>query len=253
VLVVEDNQVNQMVAVGMLEHAGYDATVAADGVEAVDALADGHEFAAVLMDCRMPRMDGFAATRAIRSQEAPGQRVPIIAMTASALEGERERCLDSGMDDFLTKPVDSTRVERVLHQWIADADPPAGDGTEGPDETAPGVVDVERFDMLHSMVKEGVSLFQRSSGNFIAHAHDHLTAIRAAVDDADAEALSATAHKLKGSALNLGLPRVGHAAAELEEQGRAGRLEVSEAAYADLALEMEQALVALADARASRA
>ena len=255
VLVVEDNQVNQMVAVGMLEHAGYDAAVAADGVEAVAALAVDDGFAAVLMDCRMPRMDGFAATRAIRAQERPGERVPIIAMTASALEGERERCLESGMDDFLTKPVDSVRVERVLHQWIAGDDPvpPAVDPSHPHDDTGPDVVDVERFDMLHEMVKEGVSLFQRSSGNFIAHAHDHLTAIRAAVDGADAEALSATAHKLKGSALNLGLPRVGHAAAELEEQGRAGRLDVAPAAYEALAREMEQALVALADARAIRA
>ncbi len=253
VLVVEDNQVNQMVAVGMLEHAGYEAAVAADGVEAVAALGAGHGFAAVLMDCRMPRMDGFAATRSIRAQEEPGERVPIIAMTASALEGERERCLEAGMDDFLTKPADSARVERVLHQWIDGTDP--GDPGEpgAHDENGPDVVDVERFDMLHAMVKEGVSLFQRSSGNFIAHAHDHLTAIRAAVDEADAETLSATAHKLKGSALNLGLPRVGHAAAELEEHGRAGRLEVSGAAYVALAQEMEQALVALADARASRA
>ena len=156
------------------------------------------------------------------------------------------------MDDFLTKPVDSLRVERVLHQWIDGTDPETADD-DGDHDHAADVVDVERFELLHEMVKEGVSLFQRSSGNFIAHAHDHLTAIRTAVDDADAEALTATAHKLKGSALNLGLPRVGHAAAELEEQGRAGRLEVSQAAYATLAREMEQALAALADARASRA
>ena len=268
VLVVEDNHVNQMVAVGMLENAGFDAEIAADGVEAVAALTAGHGFAAVLMDCRMPRMDGFAATRAIRAQEEPGRRVPIIAMTASALEGERERCLESGMDDFLTKPVDSMRVERVLHQWIDGADEAAAardvddlaalDAVDAPTDESDAragadVVDGERFDMLHEMVREGVSLFQRSSGNFIAHAQDHLAAIRSAVDAADAEDLCATAHKLKGSALNLGLPRVGQAAAELEEQGRAGVLDGSAAAYGALAREMDQALAALAGARAERA
>ncbi len=255
VLVVEDNQVNQMVAVGMLENAGFDAEVAADGVEAVAAMRAGHGFAAVLMDCRMPRMDGFAATRAIRAQEPEDERVPIIAMTASALEGERERCLESGMDDFLTKPVDAARVERVLHQWIGEGDRPTEPKAPAPASVAEApapVVDGERFDLLHEMVKDGVSLFQRSSGNFIAHAADHLSSIRAAVDAADADALTATAHKLKGSALNLGLPRVGRAASELEEQGRAGRLGASQAAYADLAREMEQALSALHDERAAR-
>jgi len=254
VLVVEDNHVNQMVAVGMLENAGYAADVAADGVEAVEALVPGHGFAAVLMDCRMPRMDGFAATRAIRAQEEPGRRVPIIAMTASALEGERERCLESGMDDFLTKPVDSGRVERVLHQWIDGAGHvPAPTVEQAAATPSDPVVDEDRFDMLHEMVKDGESLFQRSSGNFLAHARDHLTSIRAAVDEADAEGLAATAHKLKGSALNLGLPRVGQAAAELEEQGRAERLDASESAYRVLAEEMERALAALTDARAARA
>jgi len=227
ILVVEDNHVNQMVGGGMLEHAGFAVTVSADGVEAVAALAADHGFAAVLMDCRMPRMDGFEATRSIRSQEAPGHRVPIIAMTASALEGERERCLASGMDDFLTKPVDSARVERVLHQWIGDragsdaapAEEPTydvPDVPDVPDSSGPDVVDLDRIDMLHEMVKDGVSLFQRSSSNFMAHAHDHLASIKSAVDGDDADALTAAAHKLKGSALNLGLPRVGAAASDLE-------------------------------------
>jgi HPt (histidine-containing phosphotransfer) domain-containing protein len=187
--------------------------------------------------------------------------VPIIAMTASALEGERERCLEAGMDDFLTKPVDSARLERVLHQWISGhGESPAtdvrGEGTgvdEGPELAGPDVVDVERIEMLHEMVKDGESLFQRSSGNFIAHAHDHLGAIRSAVHERDAEALLASAHKLKGSALNLGLPRVGAAAYDLEERGRLDKLEGSDAAYATLVQEMELALMALADARATRA
>ncbi len=261
ILVVEDNQVNQMVAVGLLESAGYVADVAEDGLEAVAAMAGDHGYAAVLMDCRMPRMDGFTATRAIRAQERVGARVPIIAMTASALQGERERCLEAGMDDFLTKPVDSLRLQRVMRQWTTDDVRPATAATlepaaEGPDPGSDGVpedtVDVERIEMLHEMVKDGLSLFQRSSGNFIAHAEDHLTAIGAAVAAADAEALLATAHKLKGSALNLGLPRVGAAALALEENGREGRLDGSTEAYLVLEQEMGRAVVALERERAAR-
>jgi len=276
VLVVEDNQVNQMVAVGLLESAGYTTEVAVDGVEAVTALEGEHGFAAVLMDCRMPRMDGYTATRAIRTQEESGCRVPIIAMTASALEGERERCLESGMDDFLTKPVDSARLHRVLRQWIRDTSAEGGASvTPAPPSTAAeaaaaeppavplgdtlptveqrDVVDVSRIEMLHEMVKDGVSLFQRSSGNFIAHAQDHLTAIGAALDTADADQLMATAHKLKGSALNLGLPRVGAAAFELEERGREQRLDGAKAAYSALSREMGLALATLEQERAARA
>lgn len=106
--------------------------------------------------------------------------------------------------------------------------------------------------MLHEMVKDGLSLFQRSSGNFIAHAQDHLTAIGRAVDEGDAEELLATAHKLKGSALNLGLPRVGAAAFELEERGRTSDLAGSAAGLAALTREIGLALAALEQERSAR-
>jgi hypothetical protein len=114
-------------------------------------------------------------------------------------------------------------------------------------------VDVVRIEMLHEMVKDGVSLFQRSSGNFIAHAQEHLTAIGAAVERDDADQLMATAHKLKGSALNLGLPRVGAAAFELEERGREELLDGAPAAYAALSREIGLAIAVLEQERAARA
>ena len=211
-------------------------------------------------------MDGFAATRAIRAQERPerpGGRVPIIAMTASALEGERERCLEAGMDDFLTKPVDAARMHRVVRQWTTDGTEVLGarPDCEAHSETATtgsidgvprDVVDLARIDMLHEMVKDGVSLFQRSSDNFIAHAQEHLSAIGSAVRDGDAARVMATAHKLKGSALNLGLPRVGAAALLLEDCGREGRLGGTEEAYDALVNEMKQAVTALGHERAAR-
>ncbi len=117
VLVVDDNQVNRLVANRMLARLGCEVLECADGAEAV-RLAAGGGFALILMDCQMPELDGYGATAAIRSAET-GRRVPIVAMTANAMEGDRERCLAAGMDDYLTKPVSSAALARVLAIWTA--------------------------------------------------------------------------------------------------------------------------------------
>ncbi|HSP08165.1 MAG TPA: response regulator [Candidatus Dormibacteraeota bacterium] len=118
VLVVEDNAANLRVAVRMVERLGYRADVAATGADAVDML--GHaDYDAVLMDCQMPEMDGYEATRLVRAGRPGGRRVPIIAMTAAALSGDRERCLAAGMDDYISKPVKLHVVAAVLERWLA--------------------------------------------------------------------------------------------------------------------------------------
>jgi signal transduction histidine kinase/DNA-binding response OmpR family regulator len=133
VLVVEDNTANLKVAVRMVEKLGYRADVAANGVEAVRILGNVR-YDAVLMDCHMPEMDGFDATRAIRRDEPEGRHTPVIAMTASALSGDRERCLAAGMDDYLSKPIKAHVVAAVLERWLGPGDepgpytsPPAGE------------------------------------------------------------------------------------------------------------------------------
>ncbi|ABL80906.1 MULTISPECIES: response regulator [unclassified Nocardioides] len=116
-LVVEDSEINQLVAIGILEHLGYQVEVAADGLAALEALRT-QSFDAVLMDCLMPVMDGYQATAEIRRLELGGRGLPIIAMTASAVAGDRERCLAAGMDDYITKPVTSGSLETVLAHWL---------------------------------------------------------------------------------------------------------------------------------------
>jgi CheY-like chemotaxis protein len=118
VLVVDDNAANQKVALRMVERLGYRGDVAATGAEAAAMLGRGR-YDAVLMDCQMPEMDGYEATRQIRHNERGGRRVPIIAMTADATSGEREQCLAAGMDDYISKPVKLHVVAAVLARWLA--------------------------------------------------------------------------------------------------------------------------------------
>lgn len=117
ILVAEDNPINQKVAVKMIEKLGYRVDIAGNGREAVDAL-ERIAYAVVLMDCQMPVMDGLQATTAIRSREGSGRRTPIIAMTANAMAEDRQRCLDAGMDDFLSKPVASKALAETLNRWM---------------------------------------------------------------------------------------------------------------------------------------
>ena len=117
VLVVEDNQVNQLVARKMLRRLECQVDVVSDGRQAIDAIRHKH-YDLIFMDCNMPVMDGFEASRTIRHRESPHQRTPIIAMTAAAFEGDREKCLAAGMDDYLAKPVRPQDLKRVLAGWL---------------------------------------------------------------------------------------------------------------------------------------
>jgi CheY-like chemotaxis protein len=119
VLVAEDNLVNQKVAVRTLEMLGCDAEVAENGAVAVDAIQQS-DFDIVLMDCQMPVLDGFAASQQIRELERGKRRTPIIAMTANAMQGDRERCLAAGMDDYVPKPVTLAELDATLRRWLPD-------------------------------------------------------------------------------------------------------------------------------------
>jgi PAS domain S-box-containing protein len=128
ILLAEDNDINQMVAVDTLAMLGYRADLARNGIEAV-RLAQTRLYHAILMDCQMPKMDGFEATRELRRQEGPDRHVPIIALTAGALTEDRQRCLDAGMDDYLAKPIDPDDLRAALERWTGEDAPRARSAT----------------------------------------------------------------------------------------------------------------------------
>jgi CheY-like chemotaxis protein len=117
VLVVEDSQINQIVASRGLERCGCRSHVVGDGEAALLALEARH-YDAVLMDCQMPVLDGYKATKALRRRETAPEHMPVIAMTANAMEGDRQRCLDAGMDDYITKPMRHAALADMLRRWI---------------------------------------------------------------------------------------------------------------------------------------
>ena len=248
VLVVEDNANNQLVAVGLLRLLGYRADVAANGYEALDAL-DRAEFSAVLMDCQMPDMDGFTATAEIRRREVKSglPHTPVIAMTAGASQGDQERCLAAGMDDYLAKPVTSRDVKAKLDQWVHagtstgrqrdhDASPIAA--------TGPGVLDDSILDDLRGLSDDG-AIFVQVVEVFEATRLARFAALAAAVADADGARVRKLAHSLRGEASTLGAVALAARCAELEELSHAGRSDRAPELLAAIEVELARAAEAL--------
>ena len=233
ILVVEDNPVNQLVATGLLRALGYRTTTADDGLAAIEAARAG-EFDAILMDVQMPRMDGYTATREIRTHET-GRRLPIIAMTAAAVEGERERCLDAGMDDYLTKPVDAARLAETLDRWVA------------PGASYADRLDLDRLEELRELddPDDESSYVDRAIANFLGRVEGQVATMTDAAAAGDAEQLRAVAHQLAGSALNLGAVTLGESARDVEERVVNGSLDEAAAALPELAERMVADLAAL--------
>ena len=203
VLVAEDNPVNQIVIETMLRRRGFAVDIARDGLEAVEQL-DPERHVAVFMDCQMPNLDGYEATARIRADEPPDRHVPIVAMTAHALAGDRERCLRAGMDDYLSKPLRAQDLDPVLERWLAQK-PSNGRGD--------GLVDDER---VSSLVSLGPEVVEKIVDVFARTTPAVLDELRAAVETDDGEARRALAHKLRGSAETVGAKRLSELARQLE-------------------------------------
>jgi signal transduction histidine kinase/CheY-like chemotaxis protein len=222
VLLAEDNAVNQRLAASLLERRGHHVTIAGNGIEAVDALSR-HRFDVVLMDVQMPEMGGLEATAAIRARERDGSsHVPIVAMTAHAMKGDRERCLDAGMDEYLTKPLDSRRLCEVV-EALAAGSPPV------PLTSHAGHLGLS--DQVLARVGGDRQLLAEISRLFIDDTPHHLARIQQAIDTRDADMLRRAAHALKGAAANFEADSVVAAARVLEEIGRDGRFDDAAAAW----------------------
>jgi signal transduction histidine kinase/DNA-binding response OmpR family regulator len=236
VLLAEDNAVNQRLAATLLERRGHRVTIAANGREALDAL-DRQRVDVVLMDVQMPEMGGLEATAAIRAREKEtGAHLPIIAMTAHAMKGDRARCLAAGMDEYLSKPLDSKLLCTTVEQ-VAAGGPPAG-VTEAPAAAA-------AYDSLMARLSGDAQLLADISRLFVDDAPRYLAEIRAAIDRGDAGALRASAHALKGAAANFDAAGVVDAAKALEEFGRSAELADAEGAWRTLNQQMEPLLATL--------
>jgi signal transduction histidine kinase/DNA-binding NarL/FixJ family response regulator len=233
VLVVEDSPMNQRVAVGLLSRLGYAAEVVSSGLEAVQVMREQPDrYAAVLMDCQMPELDGFAATATIRQHEHPGTRVPIIAMTANALQGDRERCLSAGMDDYLSKPVRREELAAVLARWTAAPAEAFGDLREFQVAGEPDVV------------SEILMLFQEQAPRWLG-------VLRTAAMANQVHDLREAAHRLAGDSALLGLSEITRLCRELESlaqgertEGAVGLVQELEAAFARSLPALQPSLVA---------
>ncbi len=245
-LLVEDNEINRTVAMGVLAKLGYSADVAHNGLEAIDMVMRG-TYAAVLMDCQMPEMDGYAATRELRRLEGATHHTPIIAMTASALKEDRARCLAAGMDDYISKPVRLDDLDSTLSRWLDQPRPTAPvDGR--PREQAELVqTSIERrLDELRGPDPEEDGQFLSGLiGSFLTEAPAYLGELTAAVGGGDALAVVEVAHTLKGAAGNIGASRLAALCQELEAAGRARRLDSAAMVIERMRAELDQVRAAL--------
>jgi two-component system, sensor histidine kinase and response regulator len=222
ILIAEDNEANRLLAQKQLERLGYAARAVADGEEAV-AAALAHPFDLVLMDCNMPQLDGFGATRRIRAaEEGTARHTIIVAMTAGAMEDDRAACLDAGMDDYLCKPVMLADLTRIFGKWLE------GDGTDVEPSPAPGLaaappsprgpreaVDHQVFDRFRGEVggDEFAGMFVQV---YLRELAGRLDGLRQARADGDGETLRSVAHTLKSTSATLGAKRLAELCRQLE-------------------------------------
>ena len=234
VLLAEDNPVNQRLAASLIQRRGHKVTIVGNGREAVDAVARQH-FDVVLMDVQMPEMGGFEATGIIRAREREsGAHMPIIAITAHVMKGDRERCLEAGMDDYITKPFDSRNLCRVLEEAV---------GSTTASHEANASVDIA--DEILARVGGDRALLAEMIRLFADDAPHNVDRIRDAIEARDGEALRRAAHALKGAAGNFEAADVVRVARTLEEMGKSGRFEDHASAWRTLGVEMDRLMARL--------
>jgi CheY-like chemotaxis protein len=235
VLVAEDNPVNQKLAARMLQKLGHTVDIAKNGREALDLL-EIQQFDIVLMDIQMPVMDGYSAVRALRGREkGTDNHIPIIALTAHAMSGDREKCLQAGMDDYLSKPVRISDLEQKLESHCGRPRLPSAVSME----------DQSAEDANVSLVSGDHDLTVELAGIFLQELPKVQRQIQLAVENGDALALEHGSHKLKGSMAVFGARRAVQIAQEIEDMAAAGAVGQCEAAVQALWPEVQQMVAVL--------
>ena len=233
ILLVEDNRVNQNVATRLLAKEGYrNVEVAGNGREAVDSLAR-ESYDVVLMDCQMPVLDGFAATAEIRRLPGAAAKVPVIAMTANAMKGDRERCLDAGMDDYLAKPIKPEEVFAAIERYVQLSQAGVAQGAAAPvdspaarDEPAVEEAGVPAADFSAAIERlGGQDVWDEIAGMFADETRERLAILEKTLAAGDHDAVRHEAHTIKGGSAELLLEDIRELAHQLEVQGREGKLD----------------------------
>ena len=262
ILLVEDNPVNQKVANAILSKLGYKATLVTNGLEAVEALQQA-PYDMVLMDCQMPVMDGYTATQEIRTRDGvKTPLVPVVAMTANAMKGDRKKCLDAGMNDYLSKPINPEALSKMIEMYLTDAEPSSTDleldllghfetdelpvaevvngRSSGDPEPAYAQEVFDRSSLLGRLMDDE-ELAKQIVEAFAADMPGQLKALRGAVDGRDAAEIGSRAHGVKGACGNLGATAAQQLAARLEMAGKGNDLGAVDEGMNDL----EEAYVVL--------
>jgi len=247
ILLAEDNPLNRKLTVTVLNARGHDVVVADDGRAAVETFEQGH-FDLILMDIQMPQMDGFEATRVIRKKEAEtGTHIPIVAMTAHVMEGDREQCLASGMDDYVPKPIQRDELLAVIERFFT---PSAESEKKSSAPEASGEVSDEASGEVSEEVFRKTSLLEIAGGNtglvkklikiYLSNLPNLMSQIEEGIAVGDGKVVGFGAHSLKGMSYNLSAGLVARAALELEKMGKDGDLSQAEKTYAVLKKEVER-------------
>jgi PAS domain S-box-containing protein len=222
-LIAEDTAVNRIVAVEMLKGRGYDADVVPDGAAAVEAILSGR-YVAVLMDIQMPGMDGYEATAEIRRREAPGNRTPIIALTAHALQSDRDKALAAGMDDYIAKPIRPKELDQVLERWLPSAPTPPSTARAAPDTTEGSLDDSVLADLRTIQREGGDGIVAELLEAFFAETPPLVTILKESAARADTPTLKRTAHAINGNSRAVGAKRLAAICLDLEGMADSGDL-----------------------------
>jgi CheY-like chemotaxis protein len=248
VLLAEDSVVNQMVAVGFLERLGHSVVVVDNGVEALAAV-ERESFDVVLMDVQMPKLDGYEATARIReSERGSGRRLPIVAVTAAAMIGDREECLSAGMDDYITKPIDAGRLAETLWRVAAGAAEPAVDAApESAPPPATAAAEVPAFDpaVAAALFPDGEASVREYAGILRQECPRLLLEIREGLEQGDPGSFRRAAHTLRSTAEYFGATPVVDLAGRMEQFGSSGDLDGARGELDPLSREVDRLLRAV--------